>query len=284
MDRSGAATKLGATANGLENPQATTVSRIRQSERTDSDTRTPGGAVLVLVPWASRSSSQRWLWPRPIRPGARRWSAIRHRVAPFGFIAWAIRQPQEGAGRRLHPRERVRRDRGHALPDPIHPSDRLRPLGDQRRQSRRPPTPRPPERPRCRPQPQLRLGVDPDRHPLGSEYSGPSPWSEPETRIVRRLVKRIQPQITIWYHQPQKLVRAWGRASPRARKYARYARMTFRRIRWPHGTAPNWQNHRFPGRARSSSSSLPGSLPERRVARHATPCQAREGLHRLGAT
>jgi hypothetical protein len=23
--------------------------------------------------------------------------------------------------------------------------------------------------------------------------------------------------------------------------------MSFRAIRWPRGTAPNWQNHRFPG-------------------------------------
>jgi murein peptide amidase A len=101
------------------------------------------------------------------------------------------------------------------------------------------------------------------------EYSGPSPWSEPETRIVRRLAKRIQPKITIWYHQPQKLVRAWGQSVPAASKYARYARMAFRRIRWPHGTAPNWQNHRFPGTSSFVVELAPGPLPERRVKRHA---------------
>jgi protein MpaA len=122
-------------------------------------------------------------------------------------------------------------------------------------------------------------GVDLNRNfgsewiPIGTrwdpEYSGPSPWSEPETRIVRRLVKRIHPQITIWYHQPQKLVRAWGQSVPAARKYARYARMAFGRIRWPHGTAPNWQNHRFPGTSSFVVELAPGSLPEHRVARHA---------------
>jgi protein MpaA len=122
-------------------------------------------------------------------------------------------------------------------------------------------------------------GVDLNRNfgsewiPMGSrwdpQYSGPFPWSEPETRTVRRLVKRIQPKITIWYHQPQTLVRAWGQSVPAARKYARYSRMAFSRIRWPHGTAPNWQNHRFPGTSSFVVELAPGSLPERRVARHA---------------
>jgi hypothetical protein len=31
----------------------------------------------------------------------------------------------------------------------------------------------------------------------------------------------------------------------KARKYARFSGMAFAKIRWPHGTAPNWQNHRF---------------------------------------
>jgi murein peptide amidase A len=126
-------------------------------------------------------------------------------------------------------------------------------------------------------------GVDLNRNfgsewiPIGSrwdpEYSGPRPWSEPETRIVRRLVRRIQPKITIWYHQPQKLVRAWGQSVPAARKYARYSRMSFRRIRWPHGTAPNWQNHRFPGTSSFVVELAPGPLSERRVTRHAYAVQ-----------
>jgi len=44
-------------------------------------------------------------------------------------------------------------------------------------------------------------------------------------------------------------VRAWGASIPVARRYAHLARVPFRAIRWPAGTAPNWQNHRFPGTA-----------------------------------
>lgn len=122
-------------------------------------------------------------------------------------------------------------------------------------------------------------GVDLNRNfgsewiPIGSpwdpEYSGPHAWSEPETRTVRRLVHRIHPDITIWYHQPQTLVRAWGQSVAMARKYARFASMTFRRLRWPHGTAPNWQNHRFPGTSSFVVELAAGALSDHRAARHA---------------
>jgi protein MpaA len=83
--------------------------------------------------------------------------------------------------------------------------------------------------------------------PWDPEYPGPKPLSEPETRAAARLIRRIEPSLTIWFHQPQALVRAWGPSKPAARRYARLAGMRFRAIRWPRGTAPNWQNHRFPG-------------------------------------
>jgi murein peptide amidase A len=102
-------------------------------------------------------------------------------------------------------------------------------------------------------------GVDLNRNfgsewrPIGRrwdpQYSGPRPWSEPETRIARRLVLRIRPRLTLWFHQPQALVRAWGPSVPAARRYARLAGVRYRSIRWPAGTAPNWQNHRFPSAA-----------------------------------
>jgi protein MpaA len=118
-------------------------------------------------------------------------------------------------------------------------------------------------------------GVDLNRNfgsewiPIGSrwdpEYSGPYPWSEPETRLVRALVRRIHPELTIWYHQPQKLVRAWGQSVPAARKFARFSGMAFRKIRWPHGTAPNWQNHRFPGTSSFVVELAPGPLSKWRA-------------------
>ncbi|HEU4450329.1 MAG TPA: hypothetical protein VFR63_10180, partial [Gaiellaceae bacterium] len=54
-----------------------------------------------------------------------------------------------------------------------------------------------------------------------------------------------------------------------ARRYARLAREPYRSIRWPHGTAPNWQNHRFPGNAAFVVELPPGPLGDARARRHA---------------
>jgi len=122
-------------------------------------------------------------------------------------------------------------------------------------------------------------GVDLNRNfpagwmPIGSrgdpQFSGPKPLSEPEARLATRIVRRLRPEVTIWFHQhyaPRPMVRAWSRSVPAARRFARLAGLPFKRIPWPAGTAPNWQNHRFPGSA-SFVVELPrGKLPDGRRA------------------
>ena len=63
-----------------------------------------------------------------------------------------------------------------------------------------------------------------------------------ETRIARRLVLRLRPEITIWFHQPQAVVRAWGPSRAVARRYARLAGFPYRAWEWPPGSASRWQN------------------------------------------
>jgi len=122
-------------------------------------------------------------------------------------------------------------------------------------------------------------GVDLNRNfpsewrPIGRrgdpQHSGPRPLSERETRLARALVLSLRPDITLWFHQPQAFVRGFGHSASAARRYARLARVPFRRIRWPRGTAPNWQNHRFPG-ASSFVVELPrGPLSSTDADRHA---------------
>jgi protein MpaA len=96
--------------------------------------------------------------------------------------------------------------------------------------------------------------------PWDPEYPGPRPLSEPEARAAATLIRKLRPSVTIWFHQPQGLVRAWGPSMPAARSYARLAGMKFRAIRWPRGTAPNWQNHRFPGASSFVVELPPGPL------------------------
>jgi len=80
------------------------------------------------------------------------------------------------------------------------------------------------------------------------EYAGPRPFSEPETRLAARIVHGIEPAATIWFHQfrgARPFVRAWGQSIAAGRHFAALAGMPFRAMRWPAGTGPNWQNHRF---------------------------------------
>jgi protein MpaA len=103
-----------------------------------------------------------------------------------------------------------------------------------------------------------------------SQWSGPRPFSEPETRIARRLILRLRPALTLWFHQPQSVVRAWGPSVPAARRYARLAGVPFRALAWPNGTAANWQNHLDP-----RASSFVVELPPGPSAPRATAAYAR---------
>jgi hypothetical protein len=90
--------------------------------------------------------------------------------------------------------------------------------------------------------------------------SGARPLSEPEARAAVRLIRRLRPAVTIWFHQPQWLVRARGRSVGVARRYARLTGARFRALPSPPGSATNWQSHRM--QARSFVVELrPGRLP-----------------------
>jgi murein peptide amidase A len=127
-------------------------------------------------------------------------------------------------------------------------------------------------------------GVDLNRnfpaewHPIGRrgdlEYAGPRPLSEPETRFARAVVRRYRPDVSIWFHQPQDVVRAWGPSVSAARGYARAAHWPFRAIRWPSGTAANWQNHAYPSSASFVVELAPGPLPAAAARRHAAAVRA----------
>ena len=78
-------------------------------------------------------------------------------------------------------------------------------------------------------------------------YGGRRPLSQPEARAAVRLIRRLEPRITIWFHQPYGFVVETPGADRRV--WRRYARLTGTRTaplpRYS-GTATRWQNHRFP--------------------------------------
>jgi hypothetical protein len=81
-------------------------------------------------------------------------------------------------------------------------------------------------------------------------YPGPRPASEPETRAVMAFVRQIQPDLSIWYHQPWGAVLACRGRPPIAAEYAKLVGMrTSCRGKGLHGTAITWETHTFPGSA-----------------------------------
>ena len=97
------------------------------------------------------------------------------------------------------------------------------------------------------------------------QYSGPRPLSEPESRYAVALIEALRPQITIWFHQHEDVVRAWGGSVATARRFAALAHFPYRSIEWPYGTASNWQNHKFPGTVSFVVELPAGTVPESRL-------------------
>jgi hypothetical protein len=116
-------------------------------------------------------------------------------------------------------------------------------------------------------------GVDLNRNFPGTWHArattGSAPGSELETQVAMRLIRRLRPDVTIWFHQPQALVRASGPSVTLARRYARLARMRFRRLPWPPGAATAWQHRALPSSRAFVVELEPGSLGLRSARRYA---------------
>jgi protein MpaA len=104
-------------------------------------------------------------------------------------------------------------------------------------------------------------------------YAGRKPFTEPESKAVRALVRRLRPAITVWYHQPYGYV-----IPPDSRGDASiardYARLTGNAVRTPPGirytgTATMWENAHVPGSTAFVVELPAGALPAKRISRHA---------------
>jgi N-acetylmuramoyl-L-alanine amidase len=117
------------------------------------------------------------------------------------------------------------------------------------------------------------FGWRPIGAPFDTYHSGSHPLSEPETQALSRLVQRIRPRVTVWYHQHMRLVDRAGADPFLERLYARRSGLPYRRIPPLPGTATSWQNHSFPG-----DSAFVVELPAGRLDRRATTRHARSVL------
>jgi protein MpaA len=123
-------------------------------------------------------------------------------------------------------------------------------------------------------------GVDLNRNasrhwrPLGPPgstfYAGPRPWSEPESQAVARLVRRIRPTVSVWYHQHARLVDSSGANRRLERRYARLVGLPYRDYGFVPGSITSWQEARFPSTTAFVVELPAGPLRVRSTARHAS--------------
>jgi protein MpaA len=105
--------------------------------------------------------------------------------------------------------------------------------------------------------------------PRGRYYPGRRPASEVETRIAMRFVERIEPDVTIWFHQPLGLVDASGRDNRIERRYARLVDLPLVRLARLRGTATSWQRHTLRGSEAFVVELPDGALRPRETRRYA---------------
>ena len=104
--------------------------------------------------------------------------------------------------------------------------------------------------------------------PRGRYYPGPRPFSEPESRAVRRLIARVRPTLTIWLHQPYGfVVDTPGRDRGLIRGYARRVGLPVRPLPRYRGTVVGWQRAR--GQRAMVVELGSGAVPAATAARHA---------------
>jgi protein MpaA len=93
-------------------------------------------------------------------------------------------------------------------------------------------------------------GVDLNRNfpwhwkPLsGLVYSGRHPLSEPESRVAFNLVRKLRPQVSIWFHQPLHVVDESGGSKALERRFASGVGLPLARLAREPGSAVGWENH-----------------------------------------
>jgi protein MpaA len=123
-------------------------------------------------------------------------------------------------------------------------------------------------------------GVDLNRNfpwrwrPLfGGYYSGSRPSSEPETRVVLRLLARIRPTVSIWFHQHLDLVDDPAAAAV-AERFADAAGLRLGSLPREPGSATTWESHCLLGGAAFVVELPAGRVPAARALRFARAVNA----------
>ena len=79
--------------------------------------------------------------------------------------------------------------------------------------------------------------------------SGPRALSERESRIAYKLILRLRPAVSIWFHQHLAVVDESGRSLGIERRFATLVGLPLARLTREPGSITSWQDHTLPGAA-----------------------------------
>lgn len=114
-------------------------------------------------------------------------------------------------------------------------------------------------------------------------YAGSYAASEPETRAAIKLVRRIRPAVTIWYHQHLDVVDMAGGDRGVARRYAELAGLRPTCLSFLPGVATAWSNRTFRGTTSFVVELPAGPVAPEAVTRHVRAVRAMELGQRSGS-
>ncbi len=81
----------------------------------------------------------------------------------------------------------------------------------------------------------------------GATDAGSAPLSEPESRLAARLIRRLRPRVSIWFHQDLNLVDESGGSLALERRFAELVGLPTKRLQRYPGSVTTWENHVLPG-------------------------------------
>jgi protein MpaA len=114
-------------------------------------------------------------------------------------------------------------------------------------------------------------------------YAGAHPLSEPETRVAVRLIRRVHPAVTVWYHQHEDLVDMAGGDRGVARRYAELSGLHATCLPFLPGTATSWSNHTLAGTTSFVVELPAGPVSTSALARHLLALRGAERGERSGS-
>jgi protein MpaA len=119
----------------------------------------------------------------------------------------------------------------------------------------------------------------------GVYYSGPHALSEVEARLAYRLILRVHPLVSVWFHQHLDLVWASGGNLRVEQRFAQVSGLRYARLPPLAGSAIDWQNHALPGTTAFAAELPAGTASRAAVGRYsrAVIASARVASRRMRA-